>query len=115
MSGGSHDSCARLIATLENRLERLWKLVNGNGDVGVWEVLRTLQASVDQLHDKVDTLARHEDLERIRHRYEAHEQAEYTIVAMAKTIQRLSPAWRWLLALAGTALASGGLGAWLAW
>lgn len=105
---------------VERRLERLWCLVNGNGEVGVFEAIRDMQQSQERtqatllvLDAKVDTLARREDLNRLRCEFNGHVQTESVVLTAAMMVRRMKPVWRWLVALVASALGGLGVGAWL--
>ena len=108
------------IAKLEARLEKLWKLVNGNGEVGVFEAIRemgssmeTMNEHMEALHAKVDTLARRDDLDRLRSEFDSHIRAEHTLLKTLDGLAKLRPVWRWLAAIAASAVSGGAIGAWL--
>lgn len=108
------------VAKLEARLEKLWKLVNGNGEVGVFEVIRDMWSSMEMmndrmeaLHAKVDGLARREDLDRLKGEFDSHIKAEHTLLKTIDGLAKLRPIWRWLAAIAASAVSGGAIGAWL--
>lgn len=108
------------IEKVEGRIDRLWKLVNGNGDVGLFEAVRhaheqmeALTVSMERLHTKMDSLVRQEDLQRLRVEFDAHVKAGEPVTYAVGFVKTIRPLWRWIIALLGTALGAGGIGAWL--
>lgn len=108
------------IEKVERRIELLWKLVNGNGEVGLFEAVRNvheqmeaLNASMERLHKKLDSVARQEDLQRLRRDFDEHVKAGAPVAYAVGFVKTMRPLWRWIIALLGTALGAGGIGAWL--